>query len=44
MDGLLYAPAFIAESEEQTLLARIDREPWRKDLKRRVQHYGYRYD
>ena len=26
------------------LLAAVDAEPWLVDLKRRVQHYGYRYD
>ncbi|WP_244313666.1 alpha-ketoglutarate-dependent dioxygenase AlkB [Stappia sediminis] len=29
---------------ERRLLDRIDAAPWRADLKRRVQHYGYRYD
>lgn len=42
--GLLYLPDFITAAEEQELLERIDREPWLTDLKRRVQHYGYKYD
>jgi alkylated DNA repair dioxygenase AlkB len=42
--GLKYLTEFITDTEENTLLASIDREPWSTDLKRRVQHYGYRYD
>ena len=41
---LLYIPDFISADEETELLADIDREPWLNDLRRRVQHYGYRYD
>jgi alkylated DNA repair dioxygenase AlkB len=44
VQGLLYLPEFITPSEEKELLAHIDREPWLTDLKRRVQHYGYKYD
>jgi alkylated DNA repair dioxygenase AlkB len=29
---------------EQQLIRWIDTQPWRTDLKRRVQHYGWRYD
>ncbi len=42
--GLLYLPEFIAPSQERELLEQIDRQPWLTDLKRRVQHYGYKYD
>lgn len=42
--GLLYLPEFITPSEEKELLAHIDRAPRLSDLKRRVQHYGYKYD
>lgn len=42
--GLLYVPGHIGEDEEQALLARVDLAPWSCELKRRVQHYGYRYD
>src|SRR5438552_18393239 len=42
--GLRYLPEFVDASQEQELLAAIDAEPWLADLKRRVQHYGYRYD
>jgi len=42
--GLKYAAGYVTGSDEATLLAAVDAEPWRGDLKRRVQHYGYRYD
>jgi alkylated DNA repair dioxygenase AlkB len=42
--GLTYIPNFISSEEEKTLISRIDSEPWLSDLKRRVQHYGYKYD
>ncbi|MBL4539350.1 MAG: alpha-ketoglutarate-dependent dioxygenase AlkB [Oceanicaulis sp.] len=35
---------FIDQIEAQNLLAAIDAEAWRSDLKRRVQHYGWVYD
>lgn len=41
---LLYSPEFISREEEAELLRNIDREPWLSDLRRRVQHYGYKYD
>ena len=37
-------PDFITPDEEQALIAQIDQQPWLTDLKRRVQHYGYKYD
>jgi len=42
--GLVYIPGFIDPAEEETLLRKIDGQSWLNDLKRRVQHYGYRYD
>lgn len=42
--GLIYFPDFISEEEERALLDKIDGQPWLTDLKRRVQHYGYKYD
>lgn len=42
--GLKYITGYVAASDEAALLAAVDAEPWRDDLKRRVQHYGYRYD
>jgi alkylated DNA repair dioxygenase AlkB len=42
--GLQYLPDFITAEEEQALIVAIDQQPWLNDLKRRVQHYGYKYD
>lgn len=42
--GLQYSPDFISVDEEQALMKAIDGQPWLNDLKRRVQHYGYKYD
>jgi alkylated DNA repair dioxygenase AlkB len=42
--GLKYLPDFISGEEANYLVHKIDAQPWRNDLKRRVQHYGYRYD
>ncbi|MCB9994860.1 MAG: alpha-ketoglutarate-dependent dioxygenase AlkB [Rhodospirillales bacterium] len=42
--GLQYLPDFITEDEEKALVEDIDQRPWLNDLKRRVQHYGYKYD
>lgn len=42
--GLSYLDGFVGAAEQAALLEAIDAGPWRTDLKRRVQHYGYRYD
>ena len=42
--GLEYLPNFISVDEERALIKAIDGQPWLNDLKRRVQHYGYKYD
>lgn len=42
--GLTCAPNFITKEEETRLLNTIDCQAWSTELKRRVQHYGYRYD
>lgn len=42
--GLELYPNFITEKEEKELIKFIDNSPWLNDLKRRVQHYGYKYD
>ena len=42
--GLSYIPNYTDESTEAALLKIIDGQPWMNDLKRRVQHYGWRYD
>ncbi|WP_348714956.1 alpha-ketoglutarate-dependent dioxygenase AlkB [Tenacibaculum sp. 190130A14a] len=44
INGLVYKEHFITEAEERTLIDIIDKQPWLSDLKRRVQHYGYKYD
>ena len=44
VDGLKYVPKFVSASDESALLAAVDTEPWLSDLKRKVKHYGYRYD
>ena len=42
--GLDYHADAVDDAEEAALLAAIDASPWRGDLRRRVQHHGYRYD
>jgi alkylated DNA repair dioxygenase AlkB len=44
ISGLQYVHDFITQQEHQSLLEVIDASPWLLDLKRRVQHYGYKYD
>lgn len=44
ISGLTYIPDFISAQEQDFLLSQIDQQPWLADLKRRVQHYGYKYD
>lgn len=45
IEGLRYMPGFLTTKEELHLLTEIDAEPhWSNALRRRVQHYGYRYD
>lgn len=42
--GLTYVPDYLGVVEREELLTEIDREIWSDDLRRRVQHYGYRYN
>lgn len=42
--GAIYSPSYLAKDDQSALLALIEAQPWRNDLKRRVQHYGYLYD
>jgi len=42
--GLKYVSGYITQAEHDDFLAVIDEQNWLTDLKRRVQHYGYRYD
>lgn len=44
ISGLTYISNFITQDEENALISSIDAQPWLNDLKRRVQHYGYKYD
>lgn len=44
IDGLIYVSNFINRREHDELIANIDSQIWLTDLKRRVQHYGYKYD
>ena len=42
--GLTYQPHFLDPAIQTDLLAVIDTQVWSQELKRRVQHYGFRYD
>lgn len=44
INGLEYLPSFISREQEIKLLDLIDSKNWNSDLKRRTQHYGYKYD
>lgn len=44
INGLEYHDNFITNAEQSELINIIDDQPWLDDLKRRVQHYGYKYD
>ena len=42
--GLVYKPDFLDEEHERRLVEWIDTQAWSNELKRRVQHYGWRYE
>jgi alkylated DNA repair dioxygenase AlkB len=42
--GLLYIPEYIIKEEHASFWQSVNAENWLGDLKRRVQHYGYKYD
>jgi alkylated DNA repair dioxygenase AlkB len=42
--GLLYIPEYITKEEHTSFWQSVNSENWLGDLKRRVQHYGYKYD
>ncbi|MBD2181115.1 alpha-ketoglutarate-dependent dioxygenase AlkB [Planktothrix sp. FACHB-1355] len=42
--GLKYICDYISAAEQCQLLDTIDRQVWSTELKRRVQHYGYKYN
>ncbi len=44
ISGLTYIADFIDAATEAVLIQTIDTQPWITELKRRVQHYGWRYD
>lgn len=44
IEGLKYIPNFISQSEHEKLWRSINKETWITDLRRRVQHYGWKYD
>lgn len=42
--GLLYVEGWLTTDAQEALLTAIDAAEWSTDLRRRVQHYGHRYD
>ena len=44
IDGFRYVEDYISEYQHDWLLAEIDKYEWLDDLKRRVQHYGFKYN
>ena len=44
INGLVYCKDLLSRDKQIEILEKIDSEPWLLDLKRRVQHYGYRYN
>lgn len=44
VEGLRYVPDFVTGEQHDRLLREIEANEWRTDLRRRVQHYGFRYD
>lgn len=42
--GLHYISEYISQQEEVELIHAIDVQPWITEMKRLVQHYGWRYD
>lgn len=44
INGLTYVPNFLTKLEENNYIKAINAEPWMSDIKRRVQHYGYKYN
>ncbi|MFZ0546134.1 MAG: alpha-ketoglutarate-dependent dioxygenase AlkB [Candidatus Promineifilaceae bacterium] len=44
ISGLIYLPEYISQPHHDWLTTQIDSQVWDTGMKRRVQHYGYRYD
>ena len=41
--GAVIVPDIVTPAEEARILLRISQTPWLTELRRRVQHFGYRY-
>jgi len=44
VNGLRFIDNYISVKEHEQIVQAIDSEPWLDDLKRRVQHYGFKYN
>lgn len=44
IQGLCYVPDYIDDKKHDRLIKVIDKQEWLTELKRRVQHYGYKYE
>ena len=44
ISGLIYLQDYISPQHHEWLINQIDSQTWDTSMKRRVQHYGYRYD
>lgn len=44
ISGLIYLQNYISDHHHAWLIGQIDSQVWDTSMKRRVQHYGYRYD
>jgi alkylated DNA repair dioxygenase AlkB len=42
--GLTLVAGYADAAEQESLVSAVDASPWQGELKRRVQHYGFRYD
>lgn len=42
--GLTYFETLLSQKEQEIVISEVDARPWQNDLKRRVQHYGFKYD
>jgi alkylated DNA repair dioxygenase AlkB len=42
--GAAYSPGYVTPEEARKLVTSLDGGGWSSELKRRVQHFGYRYD
>ena len=42
--GVVYRPRFLSRDQQARVWGEVNAMPWQDDLKRKVQHYGYKYD